>query len=398
MNKILITALATTLVGTTSFATDSERLELEREVAAWNNAPLLQDSTGPNVSGWIIGAFSSTDAGNTGGVDTTGTGVHSAAVNLHGALGHGYSYTVGFEFFDSAELYNPSTVNADDTIAGDPASSGFSSGSAGITDAYISFGVGEGVGVKMGIFGNNSLKSAGVARNQTLFIDRSYLGSMFSSRDVGFALDGSFNRVNWELAVQNGRDGSGEELAYSGHIDIDLYGTQSGHEGAHGAAEGLALNVGLTFMSDASKSDNRDDFADDGTLNDSIADGSDRDDSTTMFDINLTSGAWAAFAEMADFGADQDAAVAGIQTAAPFSAGVSYAWSELYEIGFRFDDYDDAANTTRYVFGVNRYVSGHDMKWQLNFVGGTSDPILNGTAPTTENDSSAILLGFAAGF
>ncbi len=397
MNKILITALATTVVGTTSFATDSEWLELDREVAAWNNAPIFQDSTGPNVSGYIVGALSSTDAGNTGGVDTTGTDVRAAAVNIGGTLGHGYEFALGFEFFDSTALYNTTTVSAADGASTvDPTSSSFSSGNAGLTDAYIKFGIGEGVGVKMGIFGTNTLKSAGIARNHTLFIDRSYLGSMFAGRDAGFAFDGSFNRVNWEIAVINGRDGSAEELAYSAHLDIDLYGKQSGVEGALGAAEGLAVNLGVTFMTDNSKTDNRDDFADDATLNNSVVDGQDRDDTTTMFDLNLTSGAWGAFAEMVSF--DNDHSAFGGETSSPYSAGISYAWSEMYEIGFRYDDYDDAYNTARYVVGVNRYISGHDLKWQLNFIGGSSDPIPGGTSPTTENDSSAVLLGFAAGF
>lgn len=397
MNKILITALATTLVSTTTFATDSEWLELDREVAAWNNAPIFQESGGPTVSGWIVGAISSTDAGNTGGVDTTGTGINSAAVNIAGSLGNGYEFRLGFDFFDSNELWNSTSVNADDTASTvDPTSTNFSSGNAGLTDAYIRFGIGEGVNVKIGSFSNMSLRSGAVDRNKTLFIDRSYLGAMTSGRDAGFALDGSFNRVNWEIAVLNGRDGGAEELAYSAHVDIDLVGTQSDNEGAHGAAEGLNVNVGLTFMSDGSLTDNRDDFADDGTLNNSVADGQDRDDTTTMFDINLTSGSWGAFAEMINF--DEDHSTFGGESSSPYSAGISYAWSEMYEIGFRYDDYDDTYNTTRYVFGINRYVAGHDMKWQLNFVGGTSDPIPNGTNPTTENDDSAIMIGFAAGF
>jgi len=375
MNKLVFSALATLVASATGFANDTEWPELDRELAALNNAPLDSHAHGPSVSGWLIGAITSDDApsiANPDASDELGTGVHAARVNLSGSLGNNYSFVLGWDFTDSGELYAPE---------GDPVSA---SGTGGLTDANVSVGVTDGLDLTVGVFRRQFLHSGNIQRNQTLFIDRSHLGSMYSSRDAGLALSGSFNRVNWEVTATNGHDGNSDEFAYSAHVDFDIIGSSSGNEGAYGAADGANLNVGLSYSDDSSDTTQAD--VDNGDAADT---GLSRDASTLGGYANFTIGGFSAWAEMADQDADVDNG-AGDDGATPYSFGLAYLFGSNYEVALRYDDWDDSNETTRYNLGVNRYIDGHNIKWQLNYSSGSSD------SETNEND--VIALGIAVGF
>ena len=377
MNKLVFSALATLVASATGFANDTEWPELDRELAALNNAPLDSHAGGPSVSGWLIGAITSDDAPSIADPDASdnlGTGVSAARVNLSGSLGNNYSFVLGWDFTDTGELYAPegTAVSA--------------SGTGGLTDAYVSVGVTDGLDIKVGAFRRHFLHSGSIQRNQTLFIDRSHLGSMYSSRDAGVALSGSFNRVNWEVTATNGHDGNSDEFAYSAHVDFDIIGSSSGNEGAYGAADGANLNVGLSYSDDSSDTTQAD--VDNG---DAAAVGDDRDAAALGGYANFTVGGFSAWAEMAD----QDAAVDGgagdgDDGATPYSVGLGYLFGSNYEVAFRYDDWDDTAETTRYNLGLNRYIDGHDIKWQLNYSTGSSD--------SEANENDVIALGIAVGF
>jgi len=375
MNKLVFSALATLVASATGFANDTEWPELDRELAALNNAPLDSHAHGPSVSGWLIGAITSDDAPSIADPDASdnlGTGLSAARVNLSGSLGNNYSFVLGWDFTDSGELYAPE---------GDPVSA---SGTGGLTDANVSVGVTDGLDLTVGVFRRQFLHSGNIQRNQTLFIDRSHLGSMYSSRDAGLALSGSFNRVNWEVTATNGHDGNSDEFAYSAHVDFDIIGSSSGNEGAYGAADGANLNVGLSYSDDSSDTTQAD--VDNGDAADT---GLSRDASTLGGYANFTIGGFSAWAEMADQDADVDNG-AGDDGATPYSFGLAYLFGSNYEVALRYDDWDDSNETTRYNLGVNRYIDGHNIKWQLNYSSGSSD------SETNEND--VIALGIAVGF
>ena len=376
MNKLVFSALATLVASATGFANDTEWPELDRELAALNNAPLDSHAHGPSVSGWLIGAITSDDQPSketSGANDNLATDVHAARVNLSGSLGNNYSFVLGWDFTDSGELYAPE---------GDPVSA---SGTGGLTDANVSVGVTDGLDLTVGVFRRQFLHSGNIQRNQTLFIDRSHLGSMYSSRDAGLALSGSFNRVNWEVTATNGHDGNSDEFAYSAHVDFDIIGSSSGNEGAYGAADGANLNVGLSYSDDSSDTTQAD--VDNGDAADT---GLSRDASTLGGYANFTIGGFSAWAEMADQDADVDNG-AGDDGATPYSFGLAYLFGSNYEVALRYDDWDDSNETTRYNLGVNRYIDGHNIKWQLNYSTGKSDK-------NKENENDVIALGIAVGF
>ena len=375
MNKFVFTALATTMVGATALA-DSEWPELDRELAALNNAPLTQDAGGPYVSGWLIAAFSSDDTPDDLVNDELGTGVRGSRINVAGTVGDSYEFKLGFDFTDAGELYAPGGVAT------------ATSGTAGITDAYTRFEVGGEVGIKIGIFRRQFVRSAIIDRNKTLFINRSYLGGMNSSRDAGLALDGSFSRLNWEIAVMNGHSGTQDDFAFSGHVDVDILGSSRDSEGAHGASEGANLNIGVTFASDGADTNALD------VTNGAAATGLSRDDDQLAVDAYFSTGAFSLWGEMVDQDVDTVAYQGpGGQGATPYSVGVSFAFGENYEAAFRWDDWDTADNIVRYNFVVNRYIQGHDIKWQLEISSGSDDDTTNG-----DNANDRFGIGLALGF
>jgi hypothetical protein len=367
MNKFVFSALAASLISATGFASDTEWPELDRELAALSSAPLTQDTGGPYLSGWLISSFDyNTDAETVFDNEDKeksefGFGIPAAAINLQGTVGNGYGYKIGFDFFDTGEQYAPS---------GTAVGSGTDGGTAGLTDAYGSFEVGDYVDFKFGIFGAPSLRSAAVDRHKTLFLDRSFLGQQQSARDAGLSIGGNFSRVNWEVAVVNGMDGSAEGIAYSGRIDIDVMGKMSDCEGAYGAHEGTNLNIGVVYADDTMDSH-------DPAIKDAYT--------QVSADATLVIGGFSVFAEIVDYdenagidrSLDDDELIVGNNT--PFSAGLSYLFGEEYEVAFRYDDWDVARSaseelfdTTRFNFGFNRYIIGHDVKWHVGYSFGDS--------------------------
>ncbi len=354
MNKFVFTALATSLVGATSFASDTEWPELDSELAALNNAPLTQEAGGPYVNGWLIGALDyNSDSETNNANDAQGFAIHGARINLSGSVGSNYGYVIGMDFTDAGEQYG--------AISG-------TVGYAGITDAYGTFAIGEQVNGKIGVFRMPFLRSGLVDRNKTIFIDRSYLGGQYSARDAGISLSGSFSRFNWDFAVMNGFDSAGEGWAYGGRFDFDVIGTSSNVEGGYNSAEGTNLNLGIAIQDDTS----------DQTLG-----GASRKAFQMGIDATLTSGGFSLFGEMVDKDTD-------IGNNTPWSVGAAFLFGGDFEVAARWDNWDDVANTDRYTVGLNRYISGHDAKWQLQYSGGSSD--------TVANEDSIISLGIALGF
>ena len=46
---------------------------------------------------------------------------------------------------------------------------------------------------------------------------------------------------------------------------------------------------------------------------------------------------------------------------------------DKYEIAVRFQDTDNITDDSEFTIGLNRYISGHDVKWQVNFASADSD-------------------------
>lgn len=336
MNKLVCSALAASVVGATGIAgtgTDSWA-SLDRELESLSTS-LAAQSGGPQIGGWIITSLDMVEDGIAGPPvdDSLGFSLRSARVHLSGDVAD-YGYALSFDLAD---------------------------GTAELKDAYARFQLGEAVTGRFGNFKPPTLSSFLIERNRLLFLDRTLLGGTYE-RDLGLQLSGDFETVGWWLAAQNGSDDVADEFLFTARVAVDLMGEGVGAvEGAYGAPDGTALTAAAFWQ-------------DDGAIDDGTQIGA---------EVRLTAGPFAAAAEVVDL--DE-----GIGDATPWDVTFSYLFHEEYEAGLRWEDLDDAADTTRITIGVNRYVLGHDIKWTLQFSTGDSD------APALEND--AISLGLALSF
>jgi len=341
MNKFILGTLTATLVSTTAFATESDWSGLDREIEALSST-LAPAGEGAAVHGWIHVRWDSSSDFMVGTADTSGAAFSSIRLNATGSVAD-YKYKVGFDL---------------------------ASGSASLRDAFIDWNFTDNLKGRLGNFKVPFLQSVLQGVVGRLMVQPTNITSLFGAnagltglRDAGAAVMGHFDMLNFAAALQNGSDGQGDEYRTTFRVGADLMGEGAGHncEGAYGAAEGMNLSAAVAY-------------SEDGAITDSAM---------TGFEVYLTNGPWAAAGEMMD----NDKAV-GDNT--PWDATVSFMFNEDYEAAVRWEDRDDTANTNDLTVGVNRYISGHNAKWMLNWRTTDSDSaVLDG-----DTISLALVLGF----
>ena len=323
MNKFVTSALALTVASGLSFAGpgSEEWAGLDRDIENLASSFATQGG-GFAVDGFLIATYnnSSDITVSPSGNDLGGFMINNARANLRGTVG---DYGV-FISLDAA------------------------GGAATLLDAYGTFSIGDQVNGQLGQFRPPFLWSSQIDEDKFVLLSRTINGSVWASRDNGVMFNGTFEQIGWYVAAQNGSDSVGDELAFTGRVDFDALGAGIGlQEGAYGASDESTLTVGVAFH-------------DDGGLSDGTAIGG---------DAVFTMGAFSAHAEVVDY--DQDFFG---QDVTPFSVTASYMVSpDEYEIAVRFEDLDDGNDTTIITGGVNRYVTGHDAKWGINYTTTQSD-------------------------
>jgi len=333
MNKLVYSALAMTLCSMPSLATDNWSA-LDQELNSLATSLSAQNSGGPKVGGWVISSFraSSDDALQIGGEDLQGFQLENVRLEVTGDAGSDYSYKVSFEL---------------------------NSGTATIRDAYARFKVAEGVFGTMGRFKPAVAQSGLSGNNRLLFLERSGLGDVFDVRDLGIGFNGEFDVIEWWLSATNGTDGQADEYKFSARLRAALMGNGTGKvEGAYGSGGETNLSAGLAYQDDGG--------IDDGTL--------------FVVEAQLTSGPFSLAAEAVDF--DDSATGFGIDNpvldqfgivgtdvadTTPWDVTGSYMFTDMYEAAVRYQDMDDTEDTTAWTVGINRYVQGHDIKWQIEW-------------------------------
>ena len=373
MNKFLIGALALTATSATGIASESDWAGLDAELDSLSTS-LAAQGDGPNLSGWIITSlrFSSditvpnpADGSNN---DLGGFNLDSVRLNVDGSVGE-YSYFVSAEFGDAdRESYDLSSL-------GTP---GFADRNAVLLDAYVDWMVGDTVHLKMGNFRQPFSRSGLVTRNRTLFVDRTVIGDIFAGRQTGVMAHGDFEQVRWHVAAQNGLDGVGDDFLLTGRVAVDVIGAGVGdQEGAYGAGDETALTVGAAV-------------ADEAALQDGLQ---------WTIDAALTSGPFYAQAEIVDF--DEGTGTGGafgrnwsgtdVADTTPWAATASYCFPDNdFEVAARWEDSDNSNNEEALTLGINKYVRGHDIKWQLSYTMFNTD--------IADGDADILSLALAMGF
>lgn len=313
MKKFVYSAVALTMATGASYAADTGWASLDQEISGLSSSLSAQNAGGPKVGGWVITSVNSNSDN-----DILGFDLNEVRLHVTGDVSNDYSYKVSFEFED---------------------------GDAVLKDAYLKWKLMDNVSGTMGQFYVPTFRSATSDETKLLFLNRTLNGQTLNLRDQGLMVGGSFEMLNFGVAVQDGVDGDTDELRITLNVTADVMGKGAGGvEGAYGAAEGTNLSVGGFYHMD-------DGFGVDGF---------------DVFGVEayFTMGALAVAAEFGDYDAlDQS----------PYSVTASYLFTEMYEAALRYEDRDDAADTTDISAGVNRYSAGHNLKWTAQYVTTSSD-------------------------
>jgi hypothetical protein len=246
------------------------------------------------------------------GEDILGWDFRIVRIEVVGDLGHDYSYKVSFDLAD---------------------------GEASIRDAYVDWKITDNIKGRWGRYKVPFVRSGLISEYRLLFLQRSVIGSLLSFRDLGLMVSGQFERLNFYLNAQNGSDGVVKDMFYNGRVTIDLMSENVAmQEGAYGAGDAMGLQLGAAIGDDSG--------IDNGMV--------------WAIEASMTAGALSATAEIADF--DED-----IGDNTPWDVMIAFMFGDNYEVAARYEDLDDDLDSTAYGVALNRYISGHDIKWILQW-------------------------------
>lgn len=377
MNKFVFTALVTTLASTTGFATETDWPELDRELEALSSTLTTQNTGGPQLSGWIISAIDfSGDVMPNGVDDLTGVSLRSVRLNVAGSTAD-YGYKVSTD------------------LAG---------GTAVLLDAYGQLNFTENFSMQMGNFKTPFLASQMRALKRELFLERTFISggsigdlgssvagymladpnSITAGRDAGVMFFGNFaDAIGWWLALQNGTDGTANNYRLTGRLAWDAMGEGAGQlvDGAYNSGDGTNVTIAVAYSEDSSETDAT------GTPLASMG----NDTEQIGGEIYMTSGPFYLGGEIVSRGTN-------VGDNTPFTVTGSYLFNGDWEVALRYQGHDDTpvmvnavadlAESTASVV-LNKYVSGHDVKWQLQYANSSF---------TTADDIGVVSLGLVLAF
>ncbi len=286
--------------------------------------------------------------------DEAGVNLDAVRLNFTGRTGD-YDYRLTGEFFD---------------------------GTGRILDAWVSTGLGEEVAFTIGRFRAPFLRSGLIEARDLLFILRTRNGFFYARRDAsddGVMVNGDHGRFHWALASQNGALINDSSQRVTGSVRVNLIGQRElPWEGAYRAGDQTRLTAGIAVSDD-----------------DSVSEGL-----AWNADLYLIHQRFSFAAEIVDYeeGYSLDVPLEQRGDTTPWSATASYMLvPETYEVALRYDDFDDRSQPLDYdrklwTVGLNRYIRGHELKWQLNYA------YFENGGSTGDDSGSSLALGLTASF
>lgn len=339
MNALPLSALAlVALAGASSAGTPAagnDWVSLDKELDALSASLAPQDAApaGIQVGGWIKTSYDQSGDVQVGGNDLSGVNLESIRLNFNGKIGD-YSLKISAEG---------------------------KSGTFVVADAFARMPLAEGVGLQMGQFKSRFLYSYYSSDNKMIFFRRNAIGSAWGTRDTGVQVDGRFGPILGVLSLQNGDDTAGDEWALTGKAIWAAMGKMiESQAGGFGTDAETALTVGLGYFDDSTVSNS----------------------SAISVEAIFVAGPFYAFAEAVAHddgfggitsGVASKVDAAGYSDSTPWDATVAWMFTDQWEVALEYQDDDSTDDTTRIRGGVNYYVSGHDAKWQLNYITASSD-------------------------
>lgn len=330
MKLLSMCAAALTLSGF-AVASETDYSSFDRDIEALVSGRLA-DEGGPSISGYAqVRYMSSSDvAVAPTGNDLGGFAVPRARVIFKGER-QGYGYKVQVDFASGTLL----------------------------KDAYIDIPINN-ISARAGLFRSAFSRSGSSSSATMFFIDRTEVGNLFLTRDPGVMFHGTFDQLSFFLSLMNGTDGTGDELNTVIRVAFNFMGAGIGStEGAYGGPDELSGTASISMYDDGEATDG----------------------SATLIEAHVANSQYSAGFEL--FDAD-DAGVAstpgiGAGTLASDDAtamalyGTYMLTPDQWELGVRFQDMDDAADTSIMELGVNRYLDGHNLKYSIGYRSVSSD-------------------------
>jgi hypothetical protein len=351
MNKFVTSALALTVAGSLANAGtgDGEWLELDREISSLAAQPGMSPVQGGIDWSALIRvgyAYSDDDVAVDPGTgeDLLGAEFDDIDLGANGQVGD-YAWRISGDFDGGSDNFGDLTLE----------------------DAYVTWSCNESIGILLGNHKPMSLRSANVAPENLLFQNRTALGSVMDTWDNGLKVHGSFeDMLRYCVSMTNGANGSASDQAYCVRLEYLLGEGAGGAEGALGAGEDLAAQVGVFWA-------NFDDLS-----------GTDGDDQLLAADFWGTVGPVGFGAEVVSIdeaivaATDEDflagpAFVTFDADTTPWDVTGSFLVNEEIEVGARYESTDSDDDTNLITIGVNWYQSGHNAKWQASVTDISSD-------------------------
>lgn len=329
MKKLVYGATALTLAGT-AFASDTDwsAFDNDSSVTALTTS-LAAEKEGPVIGGFLQTLYS-LDSDN----DVSGFTVQRARVTVDGGR-DGYEYHIGYE-------------TTQDGIFDD-----------GLVDAFVTIPVSS-ISARFGLFRPAISRNGSTSSSRHFFINRSEIGNGFDGRQEGVGINGDFDQLSWWLSLTDGNDGDTDEYLIALRVALDLVGNGVGEvEGAYGGPDEIGAQASISFFDDGSVDDG------DGII----------------IEGNAVSSIYSFGFEFADFSEGAGGAQTGnnpvgflANDSSPLAVYGTYMLTpDQWEVGLRYQDVDDTADTSLIEVGVNHYLDGHNLKWGFGFRSVSSD-------------------------
>ncbi len=300
---------------------------------------------------------------------------YGASGDLPAGSGGDYSAVA----IDAARLYFDSAIGG----ATVRLSTDFASGTASLLDAWARFVVTEGANLQVGQFRTPFLRTANIEANHNLFILPTRNSLFYRVRDgsrQGAMLSIDHGPMRWDMAAQNGFDQTVDNHLISSRVELNLLGEGLGDaEGALGAPAEPQVTAGVAYSNDKSGDE-------------AVAIASDIAITMSRFYLQIETVSYETDYTALDvasghiLGTELDA---GRGDTTPISVTCSHLIpGDLWEVGARYEQFDDVLGRELLTVGFNRYYKGHDAKVQVNF----------STESSSGDDADAFGIGLTLSF